>query len=345
MEKYRRASDIKAGVVGYSNAFNMGRKQLQEMQKAGMTPLAVCEIDAARLEAARQDFPGIATYSRMDEMLRNPDLDLVVLITPHNLHAEQAIQCLSAGKHVICEKPFAITTEECDAMIAKSREMDLMLTTYHNRHWDPGILAAMRVLQDGRIGEVYKIEANMGGWNRPGEWWRSSKSISGGILYDWGVHLLEYCLQIFADAKLTEVCGFARNGYWREQIRWGADSNEDEGYLVARFDTGQWLRLCITSIDCHLKPSGLDVSGTRGALVVGPGTCKAIWKTDDGSTMTEEFSGLHGDHDKFYANIAAHLVDGEPLIITPEWARRPIHIIDLAGQSAKQGRALASRYD
>src|ERR1039457_253002 len=84
MKRYKRASDIKVGVVGYGGAFNMGRAHLQEMQKAGMTPTAVAEIDPTRLAVATQDFRNIETYPSLSAMLRKSKVDLITIITPHN---------------------------------------------------------------------------------------------------------------------------------------------------------------------------------------------------------------------------------------------------------------------
>jgi len=136
MKKYKSASDIRVGIIGYGGAFNMGRGHLKEMEQAGMTPVAVCEVDAERLKVAETDFPGIETYSTVAEMLRKSDVNLVTIITPHNTHAKLALQCLKAGRHVVCEKPLAITTAECDAMIAAAKKSGVVLSTYHNRHWD-----------------------------------------------------------------------------------------------------------------------------------------------------------------------------------------------------------------
>ncbi len=127
---------LKAGVVGYGGAFNMGRAHLNEMKQAGMVPTAVAEIDPKRRDVARQDFPGIETYDSAAAMLRKSSVDVISLITPHNTHARLALQCLRAGRHVVCEKPMAITTGECDAMIAAARKAKVMLSAYHNRHWD-----------------------------------------------------------------------------------------------------------------------------------------------------------------------------------------------------------------
>lgn len=93
------------------------------------------------------------------------------------------------------KSPLALTTAECDAMIPAARQAGVMLSTYHNRHWDGWTLRAVeKIKKENSIGEIYKIDARRGRRELPGDWWRTSRSISGGILYDWGGHLLEYGL-------------------------------------------------------------------------------------------------------------------------------------------------------
>ncbi len=343
MPHYTKASDIKVGVVGYGGAFNMGRQHLNQMKDAGMTPTAVTEIDSARLMAADIDFPGIETYSTVDQMLKKSSVDLVVIITPHNTHAPLALKCLKAGRHVVCEKPLAITTAEVNAMIAAAKKSGAMLSTYHNRHWDGRILeAARQIKKDKVIGSIVRIECHMGGYAKPGDWWRTSRQISGGVLYDWGVHLLEYSLQLI-DADVTEVSGFSHHGHWAPQTPWKADTNEDEGYVVVRFKSGQWLTLTISNIDSKPKDGWLEITGTKGTYLM-DGDIAKIFTHADGRVTTTQFRNPKDEGQKYYDNIRDHLVKGKPLVITAEWSRRPIHILDLATQSAKLGKSLAAQF-
>lgn len=344
MPRYPQPQDISVGVIGYGGAFNMGKAHLEQMRKAGMTPRAVVELDPARLEVAKTDFPGIETYTSIGEMLRRSAVQLVVLITPHNTHADLALQCLQAGKHVVCEKPLAITTAECDAMIAAARAKDLCLSTYHNRHWDGHILKAVElIVQEKAIGDVARIACHMGGYNKPGDWWRSSKSISGGIMYDWGVHLLEYALQLI-DGEISEVTGLARRGFWGPQTKWQDDCNEDEGLAIVRFKDGRWLSLMITSLDANPRRGVLEITGSKGSYIMEFSGYELIQPQADGTTRVTRGKNPDGKQHLYYQNVADHLVQGVPLVISPEWSRRPIHILDLADQSARQGRALAATY-
>ncbi|MBM4034596.1 MAG: Gfo/Idh/MocA family oxidoreductase, partial [Planctomycetes bacterium] len=288
MKRFARPEEIKCGVIGYGGAFNMGKAHLNEMKRAGMVPTAVAEIDPERLKVAQQEFPGIETYASVAEMLKRSAVNLLAIITPHNTHAKLAVQCLKAGRHVVTEKPFAITTAECDAMIAAAKKSGCVLSTYHNRHWDGCILNAVKLVRSGVIGQVFRVEAHMGGYGKPGDWWRSSKGISGGILYDWGVHLLEYSLQILQGAELAEVAGFNHTGFWADKVKWGKDTNEDEGFAIARFKGGQWLTLTLSSIDSNPKRGWLEATGTLGSLVMDWQTCE-VTTHEDGTTVVKKY--------------------------------------------------------
>ncbi|KKR03290.1 MAG: Oxidoreductase domain protein [Candidatus Uhrbacteria bacterium GW2011_GWF2_39_13] len=275
-------------------------------------------------------------------MLKNSSVNLLAIITPHNTHAALALECLKSGRHVICEKPLALTTDECDTMIEEAQKQGCLLSTYHNRHWDGNVMFALEKVRSGIIGDVVRIEAHTGNWSQPKDSWRSSKSISGGILYNWGVHLLEYALQIIGNAEITEVSGFAKNGFW--QTKWEEDSNEDEAFLVARFNTGQWITLCISSLDSNPKEGMFEITATKGSLIMGSSDWKMITHDSGGSIVTETGKCPDAQWLKYYQNISDHLCKSDPLVITPEWARRPIHIIELACLSVQKGTSLKAKY-
>ena len=338
-----KKSQIKIGVIGYGGAFNMGRHHLQEAKLSGMIPTAVTDLDPSRLRIAADDFPGIQTYRSVRDLLKKSDIDIVTIITPHNTHAKLATECLNAGRHVVVEKPFAITTAECDRMISAAEKNDVLLSAYHNRHWDGCILAAMKYIGKGKIGDIVRIEAHMGSWGKPRAWWRSSRSISGGILYDWGVHLLEYSLQL-VDAKITEVCGFAKSGFWSGASSWGQDTNEDEASAIIRFDTGAYINLRMSSLESNPRQSWLEISGTKGSYLFDGRSWEAITPKRQ-TTLREQGVNPESESWRYYRNIADYITGNGKLVITPQLARRPVHIIDLAVQSAKAGKALKAKYD
>ena len=344
MNRFSHKKDIRVGVVGYGGAFNMGRHHLSEMRDAGMTPAAVCELDTARLAVAREDFEGIETYRSVSQMLKKSDVNLVTIITPHNTHAPIALKCLAAGRHVVTEKPFAITVAECDAMIAAARKRGLVLSTYHNRHWDGCVLEGVdQIVNRKVIGDVVSIEIHAGSYSTPGAWWRSSKSISGGLAYDWGVHFLEYALQIMNEDML-EVTGVSKTGVWASKTKWKADTNEDAVHALVRFANQKWLTLSMSGIECIPKSGFMEVRGTRGAYIMDHNTFEIIQPKSNGRFVRTTGPNRAGVWGEFYKNIADHMSRGKKLVITPEWARRPIQILDTANRSAKSGKAIKLKY-
>jgi len=340
MARYTSPEQIKTGVVGYGGAFEMGKRHLLEMQSNGMTPTAVAELDADRLAVAETDFPGIETYSTVESMLAESDVNFITVITPHNTHAPIALQCLEAGRHVCCEKPLALTTGECESMMAAAKPRDLLLTTYHNRHWDGCILKAMQdIREDGIIGEICRIDAQMGSYTCPDDWWRSSRSISGGILYDWGAHFTEYALQLMDD-ELVEVTGYSTHGHWATQTPWKDDTIEDEAMAMVRFKRGGIYMLRISHLESHPHPYFIKVTGTLGCYEFSPHDKYRITTQEGGEVVVREGDEPEGEGWRFYKNVTNHLVNDEPLVITGEWATRVIHVLDLACDSAAKGRAL-----
>ena len=341
MKLFSKAPDIKMATIGYSPAYNMGRQHLTNASKYGAVPTAVCDINPDCLAQARADFPGIHTYQDVEEMLAaEGDLGLVVIITPHNTHHKLALRCLEAGIHVVVEKPFAVTVSEVEEMMATAKEKGLVITAYHNRHWDGSVMEALRRVQSGAIGELVRIEAHMGRWDKPGDWWRSSRSISGGTLYDWGVHLLEYSFQLIP-AKVIEVSGYHWTGFWGPKTRWKDDANEDEASALVRFDNGAFLNLRITSLDADPRPGMLQITGTLGSYRMDHRVWEHVRRTDSGTVVRETGQNPDGETHRFYENLIFHLTGGEELVITPEWSRRPIEVLELAVRSAQERRALA----
>ncbi len=152
---------------------------------------------------------------------------------------------------------------------------------------------------------------------------------------------MEYAFQLI-DSEVIEVSGFAKEGFWAPHTSWKNDANEDEGVAVVRFKNGAWINLCITQLDANPKPGNLEIHGTKGNYVIDFGEY-ALHRVENGVTTVERGPHYKTESQRFYDNIAAHLTRGEPLVITAEWARRPIHVLDLAARSARLGRTLPAK--
>lgn len=325
---------IKVGTIGYGGAYNMGREHLNGLlAHKGFVATAVCDIDPKRVAIASQDYPGIQTYTDVDEMLAQSDVELLVIILPHNVHAEVALKCLRAGRHVVVEKPFALTVKECDAMIAAARKHKRLLTTYHNRHWDSNILTIRKHLK--KIGRPFRWESFQGGYSQPGNWWRSNKAVSGGVIFDWGAHFVEWMLQVLPH-EMLEISGYKVDEVWKT-------TNEDEVEAVVRF-TNNAVGMHTASDVAAAGKDMIRITGTRGAIVATHTSVDVIEINSAGEKVRTTVAMEPRRWDLYYKNVRDHLIHGKDLIITPEKARRVIQVLDFASRSATENKALKARY-
>ena len=330
------STTIRSAVIGYGGAFNMGRQHANEMRAAGMEFVAACDLDPARMAQAAADFPGIRTYTDVEELLADPDVDLVTVILPHNLHAPVAVQVLDADKHAIVEKPMCNTVAEADAMVDAARRAGKMLSVYHNRRWDGDFTLIKGLIEDGTVGEVFHIEAAMGGLSDPGAWWRSDKAISGGALLDWGAHIIDW-----GQAMIPEpIAGV--DGYFHKR-RWHDRTNEDHTEAVVRFRSGKTLQVEISSLAAVGKPRW-RILGTHGAIVLSGWDTLEVTVDHNGhlAKFSPKIPASNGH--RFYENVFAHLTRGEDLVVRPEQARRTIAICEAAERSSETQRTVVPAY-
>ena len=325
---------LHCGVLGYGPAFNMGKGHGEWMNATpGLKTVAACDTLPARMEAAAKELPGIRTFTSLDAMMKMKDLDLVVNILPHNIHADTSLACLRAGKAIVSEKPFCITTEEATAMIHAARRSGVMLSVFHNRRWDGDYLAIQDIAARGLLGDLYHVECYSGGYSRPGTWWRSDKMISGGALYDWGAHFTDWILRLM-DKRVTQVTGFFHKRLWHHV------TNEDSTQAILRFEGGEMADLQQSSLAAVAKPKW-RILGTQGGLIANWGetvdvTSYASGVKFEGKVPAKPTYGCT----EYYRNVADHILMGEPLAVTAEQAREVIAVIETAERSSAEGRSL-----
>ncbi|MBI2195373.1 MAG: ThuA domain-containing protein [Planctomycetes bacterium] len=340
---------VRVGLLGYGPAFKMGQHHSSQIAATpGLTLTAVCDRDPARLKAAREEQgKGIATFRDARAMAASGKVDLGVVILPHAYHFEGAKTLLEAGLHVITEKPFAVHVSECEALMGLARKRGVMLSVYHNRHWDPEIRTIAEVISSGAIGQLFSIECQMCGFGRPGQAWRSHKPISGGAAYDMGAHQFE---KIFQLVPWTDASGKPINrraflyGHFLKK-RWHDTTNEDFVRAYVRFDSGLEAQLLVSSLCASPKPLWC-LLGTQGSITVESwqSPVKVHARAEDGRIVVTETPQLPGVSGEYYRNVADHLLCGTPLIITPEVGKRPIQCIEGCEQAARENRLVEVQF-
>jgi scyllo-inositol 2-dehydrogenase (NADP+) len=335
---------IGVGIVGYGYAGRVFHTYLVG-RASGLALRAVAARDAGRREQAAREHE-IATYATLDEMVDDRDVDLVVLATPHDTHAELAIRALAAGKHVVVDKPMAITLAEADRMVEAARRADRMLSVFHNRRWDWDYLTVKQVLSSGLIGKPFLFETTVLNYRAPRSSWRSSAAAMGSLVHDWGAHLVDHALRLVESPVERVYCRIVRPRPLPEIGNYARlDLTFKDGTLYS-VETGNLVRAP--------KPRWYVV-GDEGALIkhgLDPQE-RAFLRTgnpDDAAELPEEkarvttmvagqpaeitVDSVHGSWTGYYANVSAHLNEGAPLEVTPEQAREVIRVLDAAVRSA-----------
>jgi predicted dehydrogenase/type 1 glutamine amidotransferase len=325
---------VKVGVIGYGGAFNMGKLHAQSCERARMKPVAVCDVDPKRTATAKTELgEHIQTFTEVKDMLDKTDVEMCIVITPHNTHAPLSIQCLEAGRHVVTEKPYTITVDEATRVIETARRVKKVATVFHNRRWDGDYMTIKRIIDSGAIGEVFHIECFMGGYGeiKP-DWWRSYKEVSGGAFHDWGAHFCDWVLNLMP-YKIESIAGDFSKRMWHQV------SIEDHTHAHVRFEGGRTASIEQSSI-AAIGKARFRILGTLGGIE------QKGWDAKDGIRVVsykngQKFDGvvpcMKDDWDGFYRNVADHLILGEPLAVTPESARKVIAVINLSEESSKKG--------
>ncbi len=344
-ERTANVAMIGYGAIGFEHGTAIGNVP-------GLAYTLVCDRNESRLQLARQAFPAIRTCTDLAEVAEDPDIDVVIVSTPPNTHADISMQMLRTGKHVVSEKPFCLTTAEANAMIHLAEEMQRVLTVYQCRRWDPDYLAIQQVLKRDTIGPVFHIETFIGGYAHPCDYWHSHEPISGGVFYDWGSHYLDWILNLIPDTVVS-VRGVEHKRVWHDV------TNADQSCVYLRFANGQEATFMHSDIAAALKPKWY-ILGEHGAIV-GNWRQEIVktrrWSGDlieerlapsealpDLSVFTRESGDIiHEQHlmlppmpqYAFHRNLANHLHSGEPLAITPQEARRNIAVMEAAKYSVE----------
>ncbi|HEX9098181.1 MAG TPA: Gfo/Idh/MocA family oxidoreductase [Candidatus Dormibacteraeota bacterium] len=334
----RPPAAVGVGLIGYGAIARDHAASISQI--AGLQLTGVCDISPARRELATREW-GVPAHASADSMLDDPAVGLVVVGTPPVAHAEAVLAALAAGKHVVCEKPFALHVDEVDRMIDEAAARDRLLTVFQSRRWDPDYLVMRNVVRSGAIGDLFYMESFIGGYSHPCDFWHSHEPVSGGTIYDWGSHYFDWILQLFPDA-VRKISAHAHKRVWHDV------TNSDQVRVDLTFAGGAQASFLQSDIAGALKPKWY-LLGTRGAVVGEwrdepvpsdfPARVKVL-RPAGGARPNEEVLELPArDEHGFYRNLADHLAWDEALAVTPGEARRTVAVMEAATLSIARGGA------
>ncbi len=319
------------------------------------------DIRPEALERAKAN--GLHAYESIDALLSDKSIDLVTVATPNNFHKPLVIAALEAGKNVVCEKPVALNAAELEEMIAASERTRKLFSVHQNRRWDRDYRIIKEAIDTGLIGRPYFIESRVQGSRGSMFGWRGYKVNGGGMVLDWGVHLIDQLMDMIREKVVAVNADL--NYIFSGEV-------DDNVKLTLRFESGI-SAIVEFSTNCFINHPRWHVSGTAATAVVDDWSCKGrivklntdakmewgedIVYTEAGPTRTmaprpkETLAELplpevHTDWSDYYKNIAA-VLDGRcgegpetELIVKPQQCLRVMRVIDAVFESDRIGHGL-----
>ncbi|GAA3465835.1 Gfo/Idh/MocA family oxidoreductase [Nonomuraea roseola] len=336
-------SEIRVGLVGYGTAGAVFHAPLIHATP-GLRLAAVVTRDPDRAAEVTGRY-GATAVKDADDLW--PRCDLAVIASPNRTHVPLATAALEAGRAVVVDKPLAGTAQEARDLVELAARKRLMLTVFQNRRWDGDFLTLRRLIAEGELGEIYRLESRFERWRpRPKGGWRESGGADeiGGLLYDLGSHLVDQALQLLGPVR--EV--YAESDVRREGV--GAD---DDSFLALTHDSGARSHLWVSALAAQLGPR-FRVLGSAGAYVkysLDPqeDRLRAGATPDEpgfGAEPEERWGRLGtdaaaelvrtepGSYLDFYQGVAACLTNGSPPPVDPRDVVDALTVIEAARRSA-----------
>ena len=202
------AKVVKAGVIG------CGQIGLAHINGLNSSPnaevIAVADVSKKRVKAAAKEHNVANAYEDYKELLANPDIDAITVALPNYLHAAACLDALAAGKHVCCEKPFAMNANEAQAIVSLAKKKRKTFMLGMNFRFDPDVQTMKAYVDRGELGDVYHARAvwlRRAGIPRIGSWFTQKRLSGGGGMLDIGVHLLDATMHLMGSFKPRAVSG------------------------------------------------------------------------------------------------------------------------------------------
>ena len=351
--------DIRIGVIGHGFMGHEHEKMLMPME--GIRLVGFSDIDADQLLDVQ---PGLKRYSSNEELIHDPEVKVVLIAANNNQHHDLVIQAARAGKDIICEKPVAMNVEELDDMMKVVDECGVKFTVHHQRRLDQDFRTAKEIYDSRTLGDVYTIKSSLYGFNGNMHDWHVYIAEGGGMLFDWGVHLLDQVLWMMQGAKIVSLYADMRNvinfevddyfkilmkfengimaevelgtyyladkmhDKWFER-HWFIGGNKGSAYIDGFEPQGKIVR---TS---HLLT---NVGGKRTMTSAGP--TRSFGPPSEGTILTEEIPKVTTRHEDYFENYKRAYFGKEEFMIKIPETRRVLALMEAIRESARTGKSI-----
>ncbi len=354
---------LQVALVGYGNAGRIFHAPLI----FGVPGLHLACICSSKPDAVLADWPNVRVVATPEAVFADPGIDLVVIATSNESHFPLAKAALLAGKHVVVDKPCAVTLAETDELLATALAQNRVLTVFQNRRFDSDFLVLKEVLASGQLGRVVHVESHFDRYRPqvPGRW-RDENLPGSGLWFDLGAHLVDQVLQLFGPPDAVQVDlatqreGAQVNDWFHAQLKFesrhpglrvilhgSALVPEIGPRWTVHGTSGSFIKYGLDPQEDALK------AGRRPQLTalqdwghdpnVGQVVRHEAMDADGGDTqrVVRAAPDVPGNYLLYYSQLRDHLAGQGPVPVTQEQVRQVMAILTLGEQSAREGRFLA----
>ncbi len=279
---------LKFGIIGAGNIAPVHATAIQSIPEAEL--VAVADTDPNHAQALVRQFGGVA-YNDYHDLLARPDVDVVTLCVPHYLHAPITLEAAAAGKHVLSEKPMAISLADCDVMIAACRKAGVTLGVVFQGRFEPLALKLKSAMDSGELGRILWVSANTL-WHRTDAYynsapWRGTWAYEGGgVLINQAIHALD--LLLWLAGSPSRVIGQIRTLNHQIEV-------EDCAMAQLEYENGQIGIVQATTVAIPGYPERIEIYGSQGSAIYHKGLGQLEWhfldETKDHLDKVEASSG------------------------------------------------------
>lgn len=344
-------ADMKLGIVGFGFMGHCDADMMQTFEDIDL--VAVADTNPEQLKDAPK---GVETYGSMDEMLKKADINVVMISTPNPSHLEMVKKAAEMGKHIICEKPAAMTVAEFDEMIEVTEKAGVIFTVHQQRRWDKDYRIMKEVYDRKLVGEMYVIKSQLYGVNGNMHDWHIYPEMGGGMLYDWGVHLIDQILDM-VDSKIDSLYADLRKVI-NEKV-------DDYFNILIKFKNGVTAEIELGTY--YLTPKrAWFVGGNKGSAIIdgfagegsivrtahllenvpgritmtAAGPTRSFGPPEPGLLVEEPLPKVNVDHRNYFEHFLKAFHGEEDIIVKPEQVRRVLCVMEAVRESARTGEAV-----
>jgi UDP-N-acetyl-2-amino-2-deoxyglucuronate dehydrogenase len=333
-------SILKFALIGCGR---IGARHAQHIVNNGHL-VAVCDVDRQKADGLAAQYKSDACYSIEDLFSKDKQFDVVAICTPNGLHAEHSIKALQAGCHVLCEKPMALSVQDCGEMIKSAEKANKRLFIVKQNRFNPPVEAVKKIIDQGKLGKIYSVQLSCF-WNRNDEYyqnsWKGTKKLDGGTLFTQFSHFIDLLYWIIGDVKT--VHSYVGNLAHQNVIEF-----EDSGVVALEFYNGAigTINYSVNSYKKNMEGS-LTIFGEMGTVKIGGQYLNELeYQCIEGYEIKDlpkgnppnnygQYVGSMSNHDKVYENVV-NVLNHQGIIATNGFeGLKTVEIIDKIYSAAK----------